>query len=284
MTNRSRTEPLRVAVLVDSLIVPQWIAWTIAQIDATSAFELAAVVPAADARAVRAAARAPRSARHRIFRLYEWVDRTVFGSAGAMRDTDLSRIARGRTSSSAIRLLDAVVSFLPAERTTWDGPAPRHGVWAIVPMDDGLQTSAPSRFWELREGSGTATAAVVALDDGFTRVIAQGSARADPLSLTRTRNAAAWTCARLVLHCLRPAPAGRRSRPDPGRPRRTAKPASTAGHCPPRGAHGDTRSCGQEPHGLAPPRVVCRSAPAIDGRACIRRGARTTKPRGPLPG
>jgi hypothetical protein len=199
----SRTKALRVAVLVDSLIVPEWVAWTIARIDATSAFELAAVVPAADGSAGRAAARAPRDARHRIFRLYEWVDRTVFGSARAMRDTDLSRIARGRTSSSALCPLDAVVSFLPAERTAWDGPVPRHGVWAIVPMDDGLPTSASSRFWELREGNGTATAAVVALDDGFTRVIAPGSARADPLSLTRTRNAAAWTCARLVLRCLR---------------------------------------------------------------------------------
>ena len=99
--------------------------------------------------------------RQRIFRLYEWFDRAVFGAARAMRDTDLSRIARGRTSSSAIRTLDAVVSFLPAERTAWDGPAPRHGVWAIVPMDDGLPTSASSRFWELRQGSGTATAAVV---------------------------------------------------------------------------------------------------------------------------
>jgi hypothetical protein len=198
----SPTEALRVAVLVDSLIVPEWVAWTITRIDAASAFELAAVVPAVGS-AGGAAAGARRGARHRIFRLYEWVDRTVFGSARAMRDTDLSRIARGLTSSSAICPLDAVVSFLPAERTAWDGPVARHGVWAIVPMDDGLPTSASTRFWELREGGGTAAAAVVALDDGSTRVIGLGSARADPLSLTRTRNAAAWTCARLVLHCLR---------------------------------------------------------------------------------
>ena len=232
MTDGSRTEAVRIAVLVNSLFVPEWVAWTIARIDAMGAFELAAVVPAADERAVRAAARAPRGARHRIFRLYEWVDRTVFGAARAMRDTDLSRIARGRTSSSAIRTLDAVVSFLPAERTAWDGPAPRHGVWAIVPMDDGLQTSAPSRFWELREGSGTATAAVLALDDGFTRVIAQGSARADPLSLTRTRNAAAWTCARLVLHCLRRLQAGDLDPTQDGlaEPRKLPPPAVTVRH------------------------------------------------------
>lgn len=203
MTDSSRTEAVRVAVLVDSLIVPEWVAWTIARIDAMSAFELAAVVPAADAATEGEASRAPRGARHRTYRLYEWVDRKVFGAALAMRDTDLSRIAYGRTSASAIGPLDAVVSFLPAARTAWDGPAPRYGVWAIVPMDDGLAISASSRFWELRGATGTATAAVVALDDGFTSVIAQDSARADSLSLTRTRNSAAWTSARLVLHCLR---------------------------------------------------------------------------------
>ena len=29
-----RTEAIRVAVLVESLIVPEWVAWTVAQIDA----------------------------------------------------------------------------------------------------------------------------------------------------------------------------------------------------------------------------------------------------------
>jgi len=219
--------------VVDSLIVPEWVAWTIARIDATSVFELAAVVPVTDAAALPAAARAPRCARHRVFRLYEWVDRTVFGAAHAMRDTDLSGIARGRTSSSATRTLDAVISFVPAERTAWDGPAPRHGVWAIVPMDDGLPTSASSRFWELRQGGGTATAALVALDDGFTRVIAQDSARADPLSLTRTRNAAAWTSARLVLHCLRRLQRDGRVVPTQngvGKPRNVPRPAVTVCH------------------------------------------------------
>ena len=74
MTDSSRTEAVRVAVLVDSLIVPEWVAWTIARIDAMSAFELAAVVPAADAATEGEASRAPRGARHRTYRLYEWVD------------------------------------------------------------------------------------------------------------------------------------------------------------------------------------------------------------------
>jgi hypothetical protein len=203
VTDGSRRHRLRVAVMVDALTVPAWVAWTIARIEATSTFNLAAVVVAADARAVPTSHPPARGARHRTYRLYEWVDRTVFGAARAMRDTDLSWIVRGRTSSTTMDTLDVVVCFLPAEQTGWDGPAPRHGVWAINPMDDGRPTSGANRFWELREGSGTTTAAVVAVDDGYTQSIAQGSARADPLSLTRTRNAAAWTSARLVLRCLR---------------------------------------------------------------------------------
>jgi hypothetical protein len=199
----SRTPALRVAVLVESLTVPEWVEWTVAQIDAEDAFELTAVVPAADVRGVPAVAGSPRRASHLTYRFYEWVDTRVFGPASAMCVTDLSTISSGRTTFAGIGPLDVVVSFLRADRTTWDGPIPRHGVWAIVPMDDGRPTSAPSRFWEVRGQSDTATTAVVALDDGFMRVVAQGSARADPLSLTRTRNAGAWTSAHLVLRSLR---------------------------------------------------------------------------------
>jgi hypothetical protein len=130
-----------------------------------------------------------------------------------MRDTDLSAIASGRSAVGDSGPLDVVVSFLPADRTFWKGPTPRDGIWALAPMDDGLPTTAPCRFWELREGCGSATAAVVRIDDG--RVIAEDRARADPLSLTRTRNAAAWTSARLILRCLRSLAQG--DRPFPGR-------------------------------------------------------------------
>jgi hypothetical protein len=193
----SDREAIRVAVVVESFMVPEWVAWTVARIDAMSSFVLATIAVDGE----RPAARTQRALRAWIFRLYGWVDRKVFGAADAMHDADLSPLARDRSTSS--EPLDVVVSFLPAHRTTWNGPAPRHGVWAIVPMDDGLPASAPTRFWELRKGDRTAACVVVAVEHGSTRVIARDAARADPLSLTRTRNAAAWTSARLLLRCLR---------------------------------------------------------------------------------
>jgi hypothetical protein len=201
MLSSSRTKPVRVAVLVDSPAVPAWVEWTIAQIAATDGLELAAVVPAAGARDLRAAAgKAPR--RHQAtYRLYEWVDARVFGPSRAMDAADLSPILRGAMPAD-VGPIDVVVSFVPADRTFWDGPAPRHGIWAIVPMDDGRPAQAPIRFWELR-GNMTASTTVVALDGGGARTIAEDSVPADRLSLARTRNAAAWASARLVLRSLR---------------------------------------------------------------------------------
>ncbi len=54
-----------------------------------------------------------------------------------MRDADLSPISSGRTTLAGVGSLDVVVSFVPADRTAWDGPtsAPRrvgdrsHGRW-----------------------------------------------------------------------------------------------------------------------------------------------------------
>ena len=41
----SPTEPLRVAVLVESLTVPEWVRWTLERLDALGGCDLTAVVP-----------------------------------------------------------------------------------------------------------------------------------------------------------------------------------------------------------------------------------------------
>jgi len=122
-----RSEAIRVAVLVESLVVPEWVAWTIGRIDTDDAFELAAVVPAAAVASPSATGGSTAGAHDVTYRLYEWCDRRVFGPPRGMRHVDLSSISARQARFAAARALDVVVSFLPADRTVWDGPAPRHG-------------------------------------------------------------------------------------------------------------------------------------------------------------
>jgi hypothetical protein len=201
VTRESNTGVLRVVVLVESLIVPEWVRRTVARIDSSDAFELTAVIPAAGVLA--ATTIAPERKPHLAYRLYEWLDRRVFGTASAMRDADLSAMASGAPMLADIGQVDVVVSFLPSDQTIWEGPPPRHGVWALAPLDDGRPASAPSRFWALCDATRTANTAVVSLGNGRRQVVAEAAARVHWLSLTRTRDAAAWTSARLVLQCLR---------------------------------------------------------------------------------
>ncbi|MGZ4264281.1 MAG: glucosamine inositolphosphorylceramide transferase family protein [Solirubrobacteraceae bacterium] len=231
MTRGSNTEVLRVAVLIESFIVPEWVRRTVARIDSSDAFELTAVIPTASVLA--AMITSPERTPHTAYRVYEWLDRRVFGPASAMADADLSAISSGRATLAGVGQVDVVVSFLSADRTVWEGPPPRHGVLALAPVDDGRPASAPSRFWALRDGSSAANTAVVSLRNGHPRVVAAATAPVHPLSLTRTRDAAAWTSARLVLLCLRSLQRECGLLPGGGAPaecRDLPSPAATASH------------------------------------------------------
>jgi hypothetical protein len=225
VTREPDIEVLGVAVLIESFIVPEWVRRTVARIDASDAFDLTAVIPTAGV--LVGMTTAPERKPHLAYRLYEWLDRRVFGPAPAMRDAGLSAMASGRPLLAGVGQVDVVVSFLPPDQTIWEGPPPRYGVWTLAPVDDGRPASAPSRFWALCDGSRTANTAVVSLGNGLTRVVAEAAAPVHWLSLTRTRNAAAWSSSRLVLQCLRSlqqeggllpgggAPAQRRDLPSP---------------------------------------------------------------------
>lgn len=201
VTRDSNTGVLRVVVLVESLIVPEWVRRTVERIDSSGAFELTAVIPAAGGRAAMTIA--PGRTPHLAYRLYEWLDRRVFGTASAMREADLSAMASGPPVLADVGQVDVVVSFMPSDQTIWEGPPPRHGVWVLVPFDDGRPASAPSRFWASCAATDTASTAVVCVANGLARVVAEAAAPVHWLSLTRTRDAAAWASARLVLGALR---------------------------------------------------------------------------------
>ena len=182
-------EPLRVGLVVADLAVPEWIAWTAGRIAAEDGCELAAVVRAPGGGGNGGAAARMRGA-------YDRLDARVFGAAAALRPSRLEPVpANGE--------VDVVVSLLPPGRRGWTGPAPRLGTWTLSPFDDGGPGGPSERARDVGL-RGPAATALVALDvDGPARVLARTTSLADPLSVTRTRDAAAWAGARLVLRARR---------------------------------------------------------------------------------
>ena len=81
--------PLRVGVMVESMVVPEWVAWTVARIAAAEQFALAAVVSASPDDGA-GGARPPRPPLASL--LYERLDARVFGAAAALRRTRLEAL------------------------------------------------------------------------------------------------------------------------------------------------------------------------------------------------
>lgn len=180
--------PVRVALLVPDLAVPEWIAWTAARIAADDACELAAVVRAPGGGGHGGAAASLRAA-------YDRLDARVFGAADALRPARIEPVAAGGE-------VDVVVSFLHG-RSAWSGPAPRLGTWTLQPLDDGGPGGPAERARDVGLHTPTGTALVALDGDGPAEVLDRCTSPADPLSVTRTRDAAAWAGARLVLRALR---------------------------------------------------------------------------------
>jgi hypothetical protein len=194
---RASGETIRVAILVESLTVPEWVGWTVSRIEAEEGFALVSVQLRPDA--------TERSSRRGqgTYRLYQRLDRAVFGAAPALRPTDLTPVASSRMNEATLDGADVVVSFLPVERTRWEGGTPEYGVWAVTPPEGGGSRGSAKRFWELHDREGQAETSLVTFTEGEWRLLAQSRVPADALSLERTRNLAAWEGARLVLRTLR---------------------------------------------------------------------------------
>jgi hypothetical protein len=181
--------PLRVALVVPDLAVPEWVAWTAGRIAADETCDLAAVVRAPGGGGSGGAAARVRAA-------YDRIDARVFGTAAALRPARLESVA----DSGAV---DVVVSFVPAGRRGWPGPPPRLGTWTLAPLDDGGPGGPPERARDVGLRAPTETTIVALNGDGPARVLDRCTSLADPLSVMRTRDAAAWAGARLVLRALR---------------------------------------------------------------------------------
>jgi hypothetical protein len=183
---------LRVALLVDSPVLPRWKHRIIEEIRTCSVAEIAAV-------AQRAAPR-PRRFRRLLFDLYRRVDYRHFRGEGtdafAPRDASelLADCPTADTDALADLDLDVVVCL-----GSWrpDGDVARHGVWSL-PDDSNIgvrevmeaRPTTPS-FLEIRTGRDTPR--VVAVSHSFT----------DHISIHRTRNHTCWKTASFVVRKLR---------------------------------------------------------------------------------
>ena len=181
--------PLRVGLVVPDLAVPEWVAWTAGRIAADEECELVAVVRAPGGGGGGGTAARVRAA-------YDRLDARVFGAAPALGPARLEPVAVDGE-------VHVVVSFLPAGRRGWPGRPPRLGTWTLAPLDDGGPGGPPERARDVGLRAPTETTLLALDGDGPSHVVDRCTSLADPLSVTRTRDAAAWAGARLVLRALR---------------------------------------------------------------------------------
>ena len=160
--------------------VPAWVAWTIARIDSMEICEVEAIV--------RPPPGEPRSRASTGVGISALRAARCVGVRPGERDARLRSARRpdGRPSHRRVGPLDVVVSFLPTARSKWAGPAPRHGVWTIVPGTSAGRRAPPCRFWDVCLRHGTTATASRWRTDRAGRCSSGRRRRTDPLSLTRT--------------------------------------------------------------------------------------------------
>jgi hypothetical protein len=198
MSERPSQEPLRVVVVVGGVDVPEWTAWTIRRIAALPELALEAlVVTGAFGRADAGSTIAGR--------VFERADARAFGAAAALRSARIEPVAAASDTA------DVVVALVADGRAAWTGPPPRLGVWALAPLEDG--PTPPERFADQRDRRATTATALVRVDGMRWREVARTTSAVHPLSLTQTRNGAAWASAHMVVRALRAAAGGARTPP-----------------------------------------------------------------------
>jgi hypothetical protein len=219
--------PLRIGILVDSLVVPQWVHSILAGLQASDYAEIHLVL-------VNASPPPPRRLRDRFaiwpeipYIAYAKLDYRLFRgdpAADAFAPIDARGVLAGVTLREVVpRQTKFVDRFtdedLEAVRSAdldillrfgfriLKGPilqAARFGMWSYHHGDNRHYRGGPALFWEMKEGNPESGVILQVLnerlDDG--RVIYRSIGATDPSSLFRNRNAAYWKAARFVERCI----------------------------------------------------------------------------------
>jgi hypothetical protein len=214
----------RVGVVLDGMVVPNWISHALAQLRAAAFLELALVViappaPIGDRRSARrwfrrALFSAYEASDHRLFRrspdAFQLVDES--GRVGAELAVVEAKPGPGDEPFSGDDLelikskdLDVILWFPEPPPRGEILRCPKSGVWKLQHGDPELYRGGPPFFWEIYDGR-TVTVTVLEVfsgrpDDRPKRVYRSTSA-IHQQSLYQTRNAPYWKAAQFMLRCL----------------------------------------------------------------------------------
>jgi hypothetical protein len=189
--NESR-RPLRVGVVLESRVVPDWIAFTIWRLKAADFVELAYVVIAPEEPPVHTKFSAT------AFSVYERLDRHVFRlTADALEPTDLSSVL---PNASLDEDLDVLVNL--AWPTSPNSPIrARFGEWSVHHGGSHAWHSEPPFFWEAYRDEPVVITDLCAqrADDDVPRTIYRTVSATDRQSLYRTRSRTYWKVSAVLL-------------------------------------------------------------------------------------
>ena len=215
---RSRREPLRVGVLLDSFTVPAWVDAALEQLS-TAGAQFALVVLVERPRRGDSILRPRRAASPpALYDLYTRVDRRLFRRSGdAFDPVD----ARSRFTCDTLEIraedlgspenlarieehrLDVLVSFLAGDPGSEVARSARYGLWSFpVNDEDGL------RFFRSLAGGEqvTCTELQMQADAEHRRTIFRSFSAGDSISLHRMRNDVLWKASSFVARRLRDLP------------------------------------------------------------------------------
>jgi hypothetical protein len=174
-------ESFRVSVVVESAVVPAWIAALVTRLRASQRSLVTTFRSGPTAREERAS---------RLYRLYERVDERL---SRRHRDALAETLLPGPAPRPLEELdaCDVVLNFATVDSATL-APLARNGAWVLVHTDREGKPQEPPLFWETyrREIYGTRLEALLA--DGDRRVLYTSYGATDRGSLARGRNRAYW--------------------------------------------------------------------------------------------
>jgi hypothetical protein len=201
---------LRVAVVLDSLVAPAWVAAAVKHLVDSDLVELRLVLVAGHERG-RLVSRLWAERRQLLFLAYERLDRRLFRTEpDAFAPVDLSRLLAstptiaapsGLEGEAAAALESAdldVIAPLGSDGMLREAlPHARYGVWAYDQRGGRSARGGPPHFWELDRAAPTAGSTLLIFrdDPDAGRVVYRSQAATNRVSLFRSRNPAYWKSA-----------------------------------------------------------------------------------------